>query len=697
MVPVAGGRCAVRLSPPERRPALAAAAPAARAPRAIRPLLAPRPEWMADAVPPDAWVPPLQAGPLRLVGVRCAPRQLVGRRMLWVESFWTADAPVTADLRIQFRAVPLRSTRMPAWGEGMDHEPCDWMWPTSRWEPGRIYRDRYGLRAPRAGLLESDVLQLELRVRGALAGLPPARRLSIWCGLRVPGAPVPLPARPAPVPAALHPGASPTPAPVWTAEQLQRITGGRWLVEPPPGWFVNSVVRGPRHLPLLPPPALFVAADYDTLAAHENYSKRLPGNPDRHADLPPLEKAGRRGGRACGGRTGSRLSAAAAGRSDPRNDRARRGGARAFQGLGGGGDRHGRQVVHHCHAARPAARSRARAHHRGQLQLARRRAGHAGQSRVRCGRVHSRNGAERPVDGPGADLADGAAARGHHHRGRAVADPPGLDPRTDGGLQVAHLPGAGAWRRRDRARPHSLPRAGGARRRTHGGRHLGGGARAGRQHPRARHAPRARRRLPRAHCDGGPQLRVPVSHRECRAGAQLGPGVCRAAGDGLRCGCRLRAHARGAASRVGDAGAHAAHPGRHRGHADRRQLERRGHVDAQRDGVRAHLPACGRCAGAAQDRRARAHREPRARFASPAPRPCRTAAGLRHRAPGDARRRDALAARGCTGRAARTALRRCRETRGLPRHLPARRRPGAAEGRPRRFRLRHHPQRLQQL
>jgi len=210
--------------------------------------------------------------------------------MLWVESFWPADAPVTADLRIQFRAVPLRSTRMPAWGEGMDHEPCDWMWPTSRWEPGRIYRDRYGLRAPRAGLLESDVLQLELRVRGALAGLPPARRLSIWCGLRVPAAPVPLPARPAPVPAALHPGASPTPAPVWTAEQLQRITGGRWLVEPAPGWFVNSVVRGPRHLPLLPPPVLFVAADYDTLAAHENYSKRLPGNPDRHADLPSLEK-----------------------------------------------------------------------------------------------------------------------------------------------------------------------------------------------------------------------------------------------------------------------------------------------------------------------------------------------------------------------------------------------------------------------
>jgi len=290
MVPMPDGRCAVKLSPPARPAAPAAVVPASRPPSVIRPVPAPRPGWVVDAVPADAFIPPLQIGPLRLVGVRCAPRQIVGRRMLWVESFWTADAPVPGDLRIQFRAVPMRSTRMPAWGEGMDHEPCDWMWPTSRWEPGRIYRDRYGLRAPRPGLLESDVLQLEVRLRGALAELPPARRLFVWCGLRVPEAPVPLPERPAPVLTALRPGASAQPAPVWTAEQLQRITGGRWLVEPPPGWFVNSVVRGPYHMSLLPPPSLFVAADYNTLAVHESYSKRQPGNPDRHDDLPSLEK-----------------------------------------------------------------------------------------------------------------------------------------------------------------------------------------------------------------------------------------------------------------------------------------------------------------------------------------------------------------------------------------------------------------------
>ncbi|MDP9992555.1 UDP-N-acetylmuramyl pentapeptide synthase [Variovorax boronicumulans] len=290
MVPMPGGQCAVKLSPPARPAAPAALVLASRPRSVIGPVPVPRPEWMVDAVPPDARVPPLQIGPLRLVGVRCAPRQIVGRRMLWVESFWTADAPVPADLRIQFRAIPMRSTRMPAWGEGMDHDPCDWMWPTSRWEPGRIYRDRYGLRAPRAGLLESDVLQLELCLRGAMASLPQPQRLFIWCGLRVPEAPVPLPERTAPVLAALRPGASAQPAPVWTAEQLQRVTGGRWQVEPPPGWFVNSVVRGPRHMSLLPAPSLFVASDYNTLAAHENYSKRLPTNLDRHDELPSLEK-----------------------------------------------------------------------------------------------------------------------------------------------------------------------------------------------------------------------------------------------------------------------------------------------------------------------------------------------------------------------------------------------------------------------
>ncbi|MDM0086084.1 MULTISPECIES: CapA family protein [unclassified Variovorax] len=294
MAPMPGGRCVLRLSPPERPlvgPATdAAIASVAALPPTVGPLRAPRPEWTVDAVPPDARMTPLQIGPMRLLGLRCAPRQVVGRRILWVESFWTVDAPVAADLRLQFRALPMRSTTMPAWGEGMDHDPCDWMWPTSRWEPGRIYRDRYGLRPPRPGLLESDVLRLEVRVRGDAPGLS-AHLLPVWCGLRVPGFPVPLPERPAPVLAASRPGAGPKAGPVWTAAQLQQVTGGRWLVEPPPGWCVNSVVRGPLHMSMLPPPALFVASDYRTLAVHESYSKPRPDNWDRHLELPRLQHA----------------------------------------------------------------------------------------------------------------------------------------------------------------------------------------------------------------------------------------------------------------------------------------------------------------------------------------------------------------------------------------------------------------------
>lgn len=290
-VPTPEGGCAVRLLPPGRAVLPPATVPAAPITRGNPlPLRVARPEWTVDAVPQDAVLPPVQVGPLRLLGVRCAPTQVFGRQLLWVESFWTADAPVEADLRVQFRAVPMRSKTMPAWGEGMDHDPCDWMWPTSRWQPGRIYRDCYGLRPPLARQLESDVLQLELRLRGSakLYKLPKPRRLPVWCGLRVPGMPTPLPDGPAPVLAASLPGAGATPGPVWTAEQLVQVTGGTWIVAPPEGWSVQSVVRLPLHLRTRPRPALFVASDYATLAAHENFS-REPETWDQHDDLQRLQ------------------------------------------------------------------------------------------------------------------------------------------------------------------------------------------------------------------------------------------------------------------------------------------------------------------------------------------------------------------------------------------------------------------------
>jgi UDP-N-acetylmuramyl pentapeptide synthase len=289
--PTPEGGCVLHLAPPVRevlpqQPLQPATSEAAAARPASPPLRTARPGWVVDAVPADAAMAPLKIGPLRLVGMRCTPNQVFGRQLLWVESFWTVDAPIEADLRLQFRALPVRSKTMPAWGEGMDHDPCDWMWPTSRWTPGRIYRDRYGLRPPLSRQMESDVLQLEVRLRGA-PELPGPRRLPVWCGLRMPGVPAPLPETRAPVLSVNLPGASREPGPVWTAGQLAQITGGQWLVPPPAGWSVQSVVRLPMHLKVRPGPALFVASDYRTLAAHENFS-RAPEEWDQHDDLQRL-------------------------------------------------------------------------------------------------------------------------------------------------------------------------------------------------------------------------------------------------------------------------------------------------------------------------------------------------------------------------------------------------------------------------
>lgn len=95
------------------------------------------------AVPEGAAVTPSTLGPLTLIGLRTERARLEGPGLMWLETFWRIDAPTGGDLSIVLRAVPGRGT---SW-EGV-HEPCDWAWPTSRWEPGIIYRDRYPLRPP---------------------------------------------------------------------------------------------------------------------------------------------------------------------------------------------------------------------------------------------------------------------------------------------------------------------------------------------------------------------------------------------------------------------------------------------------------------------------------------------------------------------------------------------------------------------
>ncbi|KAF1024129.1 MAG: Capsule biosynthesis protein CapA [Paracidovorax wautersii] len=158
------------LSPPERpAPVQAWAGP----PPLLRPevLDAPppiQPHWTVVQVPTDAAFQPIELGPLRLLGMRVRPAaSITQRQMIWVESFWCCTQPVADDLRLDIRAQYENSAAAPAWGDGMDHEPCDWMLPTSRWQPGVIYRDEFGLRPPALKHLRNGRLQWTVGVIAA--------------------------------------------------------------------------------------------------------------------------------------------------------------------------------------------------------------------------------------------------------------------------------------------------------------------------------------------------------------------------------------------------------------------------------------------------------------------------------------------------------------------------------------------------
>ena len=80
-------------------------------------------------------LPSRQFGPLWLLGLRLRPTELTSRQMLYVELFWRAEERMEDNIRLDFRGIPVGPSSMEPWGEGMDHDPCDWLLPTSGWQP----------------------------------------------------------------------------------------------------------------------------------------------------------------------------------------------------------------------------------------------------------------------------------------------------------------------------------------------------------------------------------------------------------------------------------------------------------------------------------------------------------------------------------------------------------------------------------
>ncbi|MBY6188884.1 CapA family protein [Microbulbifer agarilyticus] len=300
--PLKDGSGKIVLQPPHRdfpslppaRKALLNTAPLEQTQRPVSP------NWTASEVPQDAAITPVDFGPLLLVGLRYAPQSIEHRQLLYVESFWTLNpsraTQLNENIRLDIRAVPVAPTDMPYWGKSMDHDPCDWQLPTSRWKPGIIYRDYYGLRPPAPKQLRNIDLRLEIGLVGSETHIRPipvtnkliplklgeyAKQSSSIDG-RTP------PHYRETFPACIY---RETPGQTWNAQQLSEVTGGEWLVPPPPGWFVRSVVSGQSFIEQSLDPVLFVTHKYSDRAYHERTSKAKYKRWDLHDKLADIVKA----------------------------------------------------------------------------------------------------------------------------------------------------------------------------------------------------------------------------------------------------------------------------------------------------------------------------------------------------------------------------------------------------------------------
>ncbi len=160
----------------------------------ILPMNEPLSEWTAEKVPEDALIEPQKLGAVKLLGCRVPSdcQTIERRKMLYVETWWTLDEPTDKDLNFRILGVPKIKGSMPNFGAGMEHQGCDWLFPTNRWKAGVIYREKFGLRPPNSKDLVNVDLSLEISVLDDKITL--GKYISpIKIQMQIPGRPTPAP------------------------------------------------------------------------------------------------------------------------------------------------------------------------------------------------------------------------------------------------------------------------------------------------------------------------------------------------------------------------------------------------------------------------------------------------------------------------------------------------------------------------
>lgn len=130
----------------------------------IPPMPEPLLEWIADKVPDAARIEQKNFGAVKLLGCRAVNPVMKRRQILYVETWWSLDAPTDKDFKFQMLGVPTVKDSMPNFGAAMEHQGCDWLFPTNRWRAGVIYYERFGLRPPPRRELVNVDLSLKISV-----------------------------------------------------------------------------------------------------------------------------------------------------------------------------------------------------------------------------------------------------------------------------------------------------------------------------------------------------------------------------------------------------------------------------------------------------------------------------------------------------------------------------------------------------
>ena len=241
----------INLNPPPRQEFVSNVLEILEEKRLIAPITAPKSDWIVDKVPEEAIIPSKRLGALKLVGYYVTP-MLTERKLLNVETYWTIDEPTDKSYILSIIAAPTRECRVTPYGKGQEHEFCDYMFPTNRWKPGIIYREKIGLRPPEKDNLANVPLRVEVKIFDGEEVIgkfnaPDLIKLKI-SGLKYPYWNTEFDE-------IIHHSEF---GKCWTAEQLEKVTGGEWIVPPPKGFYVQSLpILGS---PMLSAPRLFLCA-----------------------------------------------------------------------------------------------------------------------------------------------------------------------------------------------------------------------------------------------------------------------------------------------------------------------------------------------------------------------------------------------------------------------------------------------------